>query len=173
MSDEDALLAGIAAAPADPLPRLVFADWLDDHARAVEAEVVRLGEGLFAGSGTDGDRAWFRALAAARDPRRLAQVVRPEVARCGLRLVVDCPKRWADIAPTADLDRRHCGQCDRPVFLCTTLAAATDRALAGECVALDRRLVRPDALPRPGTYLSVESGGQLEFTDPPAHDPPS
>lgn len=31
MSDRDALLAAIAASPADDTPRLVFADWLDEH----------------------------------------------------------------------------------------------------------------------------------------------
>jgi uncharacterized protein (TIGR02996 family) len=41
-SDERALLAAIEAAPADDLPRLVYADWLDEHGRAVQAEFIRL-----------------------------------------------------------------------------------------------------------------------------------
>ena len=41
-NDEHALLAAIAAAPADDTPRLVYADWLDDHGRAVRAEFIRL-----------------------------------------------------------------------------------------------------------------------------------
>ncbi len=31
MSDANALVAAILAAPADDLPRLVYADWLDEH----------------------------------------------------------------------------------------------------------------------------------------------
>ncbi len=31
MSDEAAFLAAIAAAPADALPRLVYADWLEER----------------------------------------------------------------------------------------------------------------------------------------------
>ena len=31
--DEMPLLAAVRAAPADDLPRLVYADWLDEHAR--------------------------------------------------------------------------------------------------------------------------------------------
>jgi uncharacterized protein (TIGR02996 family) len=31
MTDRDALIAAIAADPADDLPRLVFADWLEEH----------------------------------------------------------------------------------------------------------------------------------------------
>ncbi len=41
-ADESALLAAVAADPADDLPRLVYADWLDDHSHAVRAEFVRL-----------------------------------------------------------------------------------------------------------------------------------
>ena len=33
LTDEDALLAAITAAPKDDLPRLVYADWLDEHGR--------------------------------------------------------------------------------------------------------------------------------------------
>ena len=41
-SDEISLLAAIDARPADDLPRLVYADWLDDHGHAVRAEFIRL-----------------------------------------------------------------------------------------------------------------------------------
>ncbi len=58
MSDRDALLAGVIAAPADDLPRLVYADYLEEHGR------------------TDADRAraeFIRAqIAAYRDPRPVA-----------------------------------------------------------------------------------------------------
>jgi uncharacterized protein (TIGR02996 family) len=40
--DEHALLSAIEAAPADDLPRLVYADWLEEHGQAVRAEFVRL-----------------------------------------------------------------------------------------------------------------------------------
>ena len=66
MSDEDALLAGIAAAPHDLLPRLAYADWLDDRGDAVRAEVVRLEVHLAGGGGSDGEEGgldgfvWFK-----------------------------------------------------------------------------------------------------------------
>ncbi|MBX9623278.1 MAG: TIGR02996 domain-containing protein [Gemmataceae bacterium] len=41
MTDEDALLTAIAAAPADDTPRLVYADWLEDRGDP-RAEYVRL-----------------------------------------------------------------------------------------------------------------------------------
>ena len=40
--DELALLKAVASAPDDDLPRLVYADWLDEHGRAERAEFVRL-----------------------------------------------------------------------------------------------------------------------------------
>ena len=42
MTDEPALLAAVAAAPDDDTPRLVYADWLDDHDRPERAEFVRV-----------------------------------------------------------------------------------------------------------------------------------
>lgn len=43
MSDEErALLAAVAAAPDDDVPRLVYADWLDEHDRPERAEFIRL-----------------------------------------------------------------------------------------------------------------------------------
>ena len=40
-NDESAFLDAIAAAPLDDAPKLVFADWLDEHDRAVEAIELR------------------------------------------------------------------------------------------------------------------------------------
>lgn len=42
MSDEDALLSAITANPAEDTPRLVYADWLDEHDRHIRAEFIRL-----------------------------------------------------------------------------------------------------------------------------------
>ena len=42
MTDESALLAAIRAAPADDAPRLVYADWLDEHGRPEQAEFIRV-----------------------------------------------------------------------------------------------------------------------------------
>jgi uncharacterized protein (TIGR02996 family) len=42
MSDEEALLAAIAAHPDEDTPRLAYADWLDEHDRHVRAEFIRV-----------------------------------------------------------------------------------------------------------------------------------
>jgi uncharacterized protein (TIGR02996 family) len=41
MGDRDAILESIFAAPADDAPRLVYADWLDEHGHPEQAEFVR------------------------------------------------------------------------------------------------------------------------------------
>ncbi|HEV3384748.1 MAG TPA: TIGR02996 domain-containing protein, partial [Gemmata sp.] len=41
MSDRDALHAAICANPDDDTPRLVFADWLDEHGEAKRAAYIR------------------------------------------------------------------------------------------------------------------------------------
>jgi uncharacterized protein (TIGR02996 family) len=41
-SDGEALFRAILAAPADDLPRLVYADWLQEHGNAERAEFIRL-----------------------------------------------------------------------------------------------------------------------------------
>ena len=42
MTDGDALLRAAAAAPDDDAPRLVYADWLDEHGDAARAEFIRV-----------------------------------------------------------------------------------------------------------------------------------
>ena len=42
MSEESAFLVGIATHPNDDAPRLAFADWLDEHDRPTEAELIRV-----------------------------------------------------------------------------------------------------------------------------------
>ena len=46
-TDEDALLAAIAAAPLDAAPRLVYADWLQERGEEAKAEYVRTVVKLF------------------------------------------------------------------------------------------------------------------------------
>jgi uncharacterized protein (TIGR02996 family) len=42
MSDEDALLAAIAAHPEEDTTRLAYADWLDEHDQPIRAEFIRV-----------------------------------------------------------------------------------------------------------------------------------
>lgn len=42
MTDRDAFIRAIIAAPDDDVPRIVFADWLDEHGEKERAELIRL-----------------------------------------------------------------------------------------------------------------------------------
>jgi uncharacterized protein (TIGR02996 family) len=42
MNEQDAFLQAILDAPEDDTPRLVFADWLDDHSQSAHAELIRI-----------------------------------------------------------------------------------------------------------------------------------
>jgi uncharacterized protein (TIGR02996 family) len=78
----DPLLAAVFADPDDDLPRLVYADWLEDHGDAARAEFVRVQIAL-AGGGRPptvptgvGEREPDRGADAPRSPERLALQVR-------------------------------------------------------------------------------------------------
>jgi uncharacterized protein (TIGR02996 family) len=57
MTDADAFLAAIITNPADDLPRLVFADWLDEHGDHARAEFIRLQIAVARGDGSGFARA--------------------------------------------------------------------------------------------------------------------
>src|SRR5579885_46194 len=42
MTDADALLVAVLAAPDDDAPRLIYADWLDEHGEPARAEFIRV-----------------------------------------------------------------------------------------------------------------------------------
>jgi len=46
MSEADALIAAIRQAPDDDAPRLIYADWLDEHGQPERAEFIRVQIGL-------------------------------------------------------------------------------------------------------------------------------
>src|SRR5215218_9211252 len=80
MGDEPALLRAIREAPADDGPRLIYADWLDEHGQPDRAEFIRLQCAV--DRLPDGDR----RLTGVRDRERL--------------LADDNAARWAaEIAP--------------------------------------------------------------------------
>lgn len=74
MTESDAFLAAIAGRPDDDLPRLVYADWLDDHDEPARAEFIRVQIEL--------------ARLPLNDPRR------PELAARERRLLTDHRDAW-------------------------------------------------------------------------------
>lgn len=62
-----------------------------------------------------------------------------------------CPQQWDALTPTGEPGVRHCGGCDRRVYLCETDAETQAHARAGHCIA--REL--PDASEVRAVYLGL------------------
>ena len=91
MTDRHAFLAAIKAHPDDDTPRLVFADWLDEHGEPERAELVRA------------DIEYSKMLALDR--------YRPDLARRRYRLLLRFIRRYGDHAMALSrgiLEEIHC-----------------------------------------------------------------
>ncbi len=56
------------------------------------------------------------------------------VIECHFRF--KCPRVWSNLAPTSVENVRHCGECDREVYLVLTDAQLKAHAAVGHCVAV-------------------------------------
>ncbi len=179
MPNEGSFLRAILAHPADDLPRLVYADWLEEQqtdAAGEKAEFLRLlaatGKGYGKGQQHKRDRVRLRELAERLAVGWLAAVTHAAVENCAaggmalrgrqLRRSLDtvqfsfeCPKQWADMTPTDDDKVRHCEACKQSVYFCDTLDEAKHHAWAGECVAVNLAVPRAKGdLDRPRPMLA-------------------
>jgi uncharacterized protein (TIGR02996 family) len=167
VSDAEApLLRAVRAAPDDDAPRLIYADWLEEHGD-VRGEYLRLACAL--ASLAEGDPRFegfvtrFRELRFLIDPKWRAAVARSGVENCA-RFEFRCPKRWDKLQPTGDEAVRFCTACRKEVYYCESIAEARQHASLGRCVALD------PAVPRSKGDLDVEEevvGELLDFDDAP------
>src|SRR4051812_43794023 len=112
MSDRDALLAAVRQAPRDDAPRLVFADWLDEHGEPDRAEVIRLPIEIdpYLPSGADLD-GWRRAVIDGHLDRPVPADFSPEwnryaaLARREDQLLGQYQWEWLGPLAVADEDR--------------------------------------------------------------------
>ena len=134
----------------DETSREIYADWLEDHGHADQAELVRVQQALI---GPAPDDAAFRArtqrlveLSATIDVRWRLLVARPAIENCDREDVpkfsFKCPKEWGGLTATDDQDIKFCDACKKNVYYCATVPEARDRAARGECVALDSQAAR-------------------------------
>ncbi len=70
-----------------------------------------------------------------------------------VRFAFQCPKRWETLAPTESDSVRFCQHCQERVYYCNTIADASSRAKAGECIAVPKEIANGvasrDVLGRP------------------------
>ena len=162
MSDETGFLRAILADPADPVPRLVYADWLDERGEAnstYRAEYLRVECQLDSLPG--GDRARRQLQARLLELRKLVgddwwrQLDWAKVEYC-VEFTYRCPQRWDTLQLTDDANVRYCSECERNVHYCQTAREAQNLADRGECVAIDSRLAR-----LPLSLVRRREGGRL------------
>lgn len=148
MKPHPGFLHAILAAPHDPSPRLIYADWLEeqgDPTAQAQAEYLRAECELDALPRKDSRKRklrlrlrelqkivgddWWRALDCSR------------VEEC-ITFTFECPQRWDTLQITDTEAVRHCSECDQEVYYCHNVSEACDHAAAGHCVAVDTRLLR-------------------------------
>src|SRR5262245_49792748 len=161
MKDDSGFLQDIVAHPNDPVPRLIYADWLDEQ-DDVRGEFLRLEVQLKDLKENDPQRektrARLRALRKQIARTWLALLDRTDVENCGLQFEFKCPRHWEKLTPTDDATIRFCVGCQKNVYHCGSIGEARDRAQEGKCVAVDSRLTR-----RPGDIepLIVRTLGKI------------
>jgi uncharacterized protein (TIGR02996 family) len=166
---EDGFLRDIIAHPNDPVPRLIYADWLEeqgDRRGAFLRLEVRLHELKDRPRQQRRIRAQLRQMRQQISPTWLAQLDRVPIENCTLRFRFQCPKQWEALRETADGRVRFCESCQKNVYHCGTVEEARARALRGCCVAVDSRLRRtPGDIDPPQDLIF----GIMDVADPP-HD---
>ena len=160
MADEGSFLKAILASPADDLPRLVYADFLDEQGNeeaSRKAEFLRL---------TAANRTERRKQVSDTNFKRIRELARhlptdwlPIVSRLKIEncetagnairrplqtveFEFECPKQWAQLKPTDDLTVRYCVACRQNVYYCDTIVEARRHATSGHCVAVGRAVSR-------------------------------
>jgi diguanylate cyclase (GGDEF)-like protein len=138
------------------------------------AEWLRLEVALHSRATDDpAELARFLALAHAIGLDYANLLLRDVIMNCGseavrnqpprVRFAFACSKRWETLASTEAESVRLCQQCNERVYYCDTVADAEARALAGQCIAIPKRLsdggVESVALGRPDPVQ--DWGGRL------------
>ena len=150
--------------PDDTATRMVYADWLDQHDRSVEATFVRI-------ELRSDDPAIVRA--SELDWRAITSRAPIEDCRVGEGdpEAVQCPARWDGLAATRDERVRRCDVCSRPVRFCGTIG---DAALAGRTGARAVFDVALDDVDAYGAYhdrqLELDGAEQDEVVSLPSID---
>jgi uncharacterized protein (TIGR02996 family) len=162
MNQEGPFIRAIAADPENEVPRLIYADWLEEQGDP-RGEYLRLECHLATLAQEDPQFdpvvVRFRELHGMINPDWRAAVARSKVERCRL-FEFRCPKRWDKLRRTADSTVRLCTACRKEVFYCDSILEARRHAEQGRCVALDVAVPRHE-----GDLEDVEEFADLLLGD--------
>lgn len=138
-ADERALIQAIIASPADDLPRLVYADWLEEHGRPERAEFIRMQIWLSQTKKTSGSEAQRREWS-----KRLRILLRQFMDRWRREIHRDQRARWGaferGFVQGATLDLRGSSDFEWIEELFTLTPLANIGCRYGTCQELDAAL---------------------------------
>lgn len=171
MTDGDALLAAILASPEDDLPRLVYADWLDEHAATTECEHCK-GKGWrvvrtrTAEMGADEYGESGGACSACKGTGTVGNGFAEQAEFIRVQIVcakyTDCPTRMSDVNRGRPVPLR-CGHCEYCLNRRRSEALSHKFSLLPESVpaygfCLDPTPFDGDMPPSRGIVVSVSRG---------------
>ncbi len=144
----------------DDTPRMIYADWLDERDDP-RGEFLRIDLLLSQAAATDETSAKLREqrgkLIDKLDPQWISLLARSPIELCPQKVEFQfmCPNRWQNLKPFGDDQSvRYCDQCGKSVTYCFTIAGAREKAIRGQCVAVDPSVQR---LPEDLTQIQDES----------------
>ncbi len=144
--EERAFLSGILENPLDNAIRLIYADWLEEHDRPIQADYLRVECQMIAFRPEDIryklKRAYLITIGKALESDWIALISRVQIDNCPsqLNLNSNCPKRWEALKITESEKIRECEQCRRRVYFCSEVLDVDQMKRQGEVIAIDPRL---------------------------------
>lgn len=154
-ADDIAFIRAILTSPGDIAPRLVYADWLDEHETERSTRAAELLRLLAEFTQVEPDslrhleiQARIGQLQEVLPARWVAVLDIPMIEACrNFRYV--CPLRWDLLHTTKNAFRRYCSECRVEVHYCHSLIEAAKLAEDGHCIALPMGAIRqPNDLER-------------------------
>ncbi len=162
--DERAFLDGILENPLDNAIRLIFADWLDEHDRPIEAEYLRVECQMSQFETHDIryklKRAHLVTIGKTIEREWIAMISRVHIDNCPHleNKHSHCPKRWEALKQTESEMIRECEHCTRSVYFCTEVLDVDQLRRQGETIVVDPRLQYGGATPRTNTRRGMRPG---------------
>ncbi len=146
--EDRAFIRAILSNPGELTAWLVYADWLDEHENALQAEFLRLMARR--GQLRNTEPEWYpveerlQELRAVLEPVWVEVFDRPKIENCQVPVAFKfrCPKQWENLMVTGDPAVRHCAACRENVHYCHMLEDAQSHARQGHCVAVQLGVLR-------------------------------
>jgi uncharacterized protein (TIGR02996 family) len=145
MTQEEAFLEAILAEPRDDVPRLVFADWLEEQGDP-RGEWLRVVTRLDLLSQQDPTEMGPRCCGCERSvggggDSASCEVLSRLPGSCGSR--ADGPQRWERLRETDEPAVRRCGACGRSVRYCWSVSTV-NRALRSGLLVVQAPVLVPE-----------------------------